>query len=179
MKDVFKPWLAIAIVVLVAGCSSTKLQEKPPAPMAAPAPAAPVAPPPPMASPAPPPQVASDPLDDPTSILAKRSIYFDFDQSAIKGEFVPLIEAHGHYLVDHASRRVRIEGNCDERGSREYNLALGQRRADALRERLTLLGVPDARVETVSYGKEKPKATGHDEASWAENRRDDIIYSAK
>jgi peptidoglycan-associated lipoprotein len=117
-----------------------------------------------------------DALNDPNSTLAKRSVYFDFDKSLIRTEFQPLIEAHGRYLVDHLQRQIRIEGNCDERGGREYNLALGQRRADAVRERMQLVGVPAARIETISFGKEKPKATSHDEAAWAEDRRADIVY---
>ena len=167
-----------AVALAAAGCASTKLEEKPapvveqskPPPAPAPAPA-----PPPVARvEAPPPPV--DPLNDPNGILAKRSVYFDFDKSLIKSDYQPLIEAHGRYLVEHAARQVRIEGNCDERGGREYNLALGQRRADAVRERMELVGVPAARVETISFGKEKPKALGHDEAAWAENRRADIVY---
>jgi peptidoglycan-associated lipoprotein len=167
-----------AVALAAAGCASTKLEEKPapvveqskPPPAPAPAPA-----PPPVARvEAPPPPV--DPLNDPNGILAKRSVYFDFDKSLIKSDYQPLIEAHGRYLVEHAARQVRIEGNCDERGGREYNLALGQRRADAVRERMELVGVPAARVETISFGKEKPKALGHDETAWAENRRADIVY---
>jgi peptidoglycan-associated lipoprotein len=170
---------ASATALLAAGCASTKLEEKPapvveqskpPAPAPAPAPPAPVAK---VEAPAPPPV---DPLNDPGGALAKRSVYFDFDKSLIKVEYQPLIEAHGRYLVEHAARQVRIEGNCDERGGREYNLALGQRRADAVRERMELVGVPAARVETISFGKEKPKALGHDETAWAENRRADVVY---
>ena len=108
--------------------------------------------------------------------LAKRSVYFDFDKSLIKGEYQPLVEAHGRYLVEHTARQIRIEGNCDERGGREYNLALGQRRADAVRERMELVGVAATRIETISFGKEKPKALGHDEAAWVENRRADLVY---
>jgi len=173
--------LAAAVGFVVAGCSSTPTEQKPaPAPEAQPAPP----PPPPAPPPAPeapkaveaPPPVAMDPLNDPNSILARRSVYFDFDKSLIHESDVPIIEAHGNYLVSHASRTVRIEGNCDERGSHEYNLALGQRRAEAVRARLKLLGVPTSRVETISLGKEKPRNPGHNEAAWAENRRSDIIY---
>jgi peptidoglycan-associated lipoprotein len=168
-----------AVALAAAGCASTKLEEKPapvveqskPPPAPAPAPA-----PPPVAKVEAPPPPPVDPLNDPNSILAKRSVYFDFDKSLIKSDYQPLIEAHGRYLVEHAARQVRIEGNCDERGGREYNLALGQRRADAVRERMELVGVPAARVETISFGKEKPKALGHDEAAWVENRRADIVY---
>ena len=118
-----------------------------------------------------------NPLHDPNSILAKRSVYYEFDKSDIKSEFRPLIEAHAGYLRDHAAATVRIEGNCDERGSREYNLALGQRRADSVAKAFGLLGVQGQRIETTSWGEEKPKAAGHDEAAWAQNRRSDIIYT--
>jgi peptidoglycan-associated lipoprotein len=120
--------------------------------------------------------VSIDPLNGP-SILAHRSLYFDFDRSVIHDSDLAVVEAHGRYLVDHPARAVRIEGNCDERGGRECNLALGQHRADALRERLRLLGVSPERVETVSLGKEKPRDPRHNEAAWAENRRDDILYN--
>ena len=166
--------------ILVAGCASTKLAEKP-APVveeSKPAPTPPPAPPPPapVAKVEAPVQPMIDALNDPSSILAKRNIYFDFDKSLIKSDYQPLIEAHGRYLVEHAAHQIRIEGNCDERGGREYNLALGQRRADAVRERMELVGVPGARIETISFGKEKPKAAGHDETAWGENRRADLVY---
>jgi peptidoglycan-associated lipoprotein len=172
---------AASAAALIAGCASTKLEEKPapvveqtkPAPAPAPAPTPAPAPVAKVEAPAPAP---GDPLNDPTGTLAKRSVYFEFDKSQVKAEYQGLIEAHGRYLVDHAARQVKIEGSCDERGGREYNLALGQRRADAVRERLELVGVPATRVETISFGKEKPKATGHDESAWAENRRADIVY---
>jgi len=173
--------LAAAMGIVVAGCSSTPTEQKPAAePQAQPAaPAPPPAPPPapeaPRAVEAPPP-VPMDPLNDPNSILARRSVYFDFDKSLIHESDVPIIEAHGNYLVSHTARTVRIEGNCDERGSHEYNLALGQRRAEAVRARLKLLGVPSSRLDAISLGKEKPRNPGHNEAAWAENRRSDIIY---
>jgi peptidoglycan-associated lipoprotein len=168
-----------AAALAVGGCASTKLEEKP-APVveqSKPTPPAPAPAPPPVAKvEAPPPPPIVDALNDPNSVLAKRSVYFDFDKSLIKTEYQPLIEAHGRYLVEHLKRQIRIEGNCDERGGREYNLALGQRRADAVRERMELVGVPGARIETISFGKEKPKSTGHDETAWAENRRADLVY---
>ena len=111
-----------------------------------------------------------------SGVLAKRSVYFDFDSNAVKDEYRGLIQAHSRYLGDHRDQRIRIEGNCDERGSREYNLALGQRRAEAVKKTMTVLGVSDGRVETVSYGEEKPVAQGHDEAAWQQNRRADIKY---
>ncbi|WP_394780836.1 peptidoglycan-associated lipoprotein Pal [Undibacterium sp.] len=117
-----------------------------------------------------------DPLNDPKGILAKRSVYFDYDSYVVKDEFKPVVEAHAKYLVSNKGRKILIQGNTDERGGREYNLALGQKRAEAVRKALALLGVPESQVEAVSLGKEKPKATGSDEASWAENRRSDIVY---
>jgi len=121
-------------------------------------------------------QRRADPLNDPNSPLAKRSVFFDFDSFVVKTEYQSLVEAHAKYLTTEKNRKVVIEGNADERGSREYNLALGQKRADAVKSRLQLLGVADAQVETVSFGEEKPRATGHDEAAWAQNRRADLNY---
>jgi peptidoglycan-associated lipoprotein len=172
-------FIVSATALAVAGCASTKLAEKPapvveeskPPPAPAPAPA-----PPPVAKVEAPPPQPVDSLNDPNSVLAKRSVYFDFDKSLIRAEFQPLIEAHGRYMVEHVARQIRIEGNCDERGGREYNLALGQRRADAVRERMELVGVTATRIETISFGKEKPKTLGHDEKAWAENRRADVVY---
>jgi peptidoglycan-associated lipoprotein len=106
----------------------------------------------------------------------KRSVYYDFDRSDVKPEFRPAIESHARYLRDHGDARVTIEGNGDERGSREYNLALGQKRAESVRQMMRLSGATDNQMEAVSFGEEKPKAVGHDEASWAENRRSDVVY---
>ena len=117
-----------------------------------------------------------DPLNDPQGVLAKRSIYFDLDSYTVKDEFKPVLEAHARYLNNHKSRQIVIQGNTDERGGREYNLALGQKRAEAVRRALTLLGVQENQMEAVSFGKEKPKALGSDEAAWAENRRADLAY---
>ena len=173
--------LAALVALVAVACSSTSLEQKSAsAPEARPAPAAESAPAPasvPLRQAGAPAPMRIDPLLDPNSILTHRSVYFDYDRSVIHESDVPVVEAHGRYLVDHPARTVRIEGNCDERGGREYNLALGQRRADAMRERLRLLGVSSDRVETISLGKEKPRNAGHDEAAWAQNRRADIIYS--
>ena len=119
---------------------------------------------------------ANDPLNDPSSILAKRSIYFDVDSYVVKDEFNSVIDAHGKYLASRPDRKVLIQGNTDERGGSEYNLALGQKRADAVRRALALKGVPDSQMEAVSFGKEKPKAQGSNEEAWKENRRADIAY---
>ncbi|MGU7768732.1 peptidoglycan-associated lipoprotein Pal [Burkholderia sp. MR1-5-21] len=118
----------------------------------------------------------ADELNNPNSPLAKRSVYFDFDSNAIKPEFQSLIQAHADYLRRHPAQRVLIQGNTDERGTSEYNLALGQRRSQAVLSALVTLGVPETQLEAVSFGKEKPVATGHDEESWAQNRRADLVY---
>lgn len=115
-------------------------------------------------------------LKEPGSTLAQRSIYYDYDSYSIKEEYVPLIDAHAKLLMQHADVKIAVQGNCDDRGSREYNLALGQRRADSVKRAMVLLGVSDKQIETVSFGAEKPLAMGQDEESWAKNRRSDIVY---
>ena len=105
-----------------------------------------------------------------------RIIYFDFDSYVVKPEFQTVIEAHAKYLSANKSRKLMIEGNTDERGGREYNLALGQKRAEAVRRALGLLGVTDSQVEAVSFGKEKPAVAGLDEAAMAKNRRAELNY---
>jgi peptidoglycan-associated lipoprotein len=122
---------------------------------------------------------AGSPLKDPNNILSKRSIFFDFDSNLVKDEFKPIVAAHARYLQQNRGAKMRVEGNADERGSREYNLALGQRRSDTVRQMMTLLGANGGQIETVSFGEEKPRRTGHDEESWAENRRADILYQGE
>jgi peptidoglycan-associated lipoprotein len=117
-----------------------------------------------------------DPFNDPASPLYKKSVFFDFDSFVVKSEFQPVVEAHGKYLASTKNRRIVVEGHTDERGGREYNLALGQKRAEAVKQRLMLLGATDSQIETVSFGKEKPKAVGSNEEAWAQNRRADIVY---
>jgi peptidoglycan-associated lipoprotein len=119
------------------------------------------------------------PLKDPANILSKRSVYFDYDSNVVRDEFRSMLQAHAKYLLENGDRKIRIEGNTDERGTREYNLALGSRRGDAIKKVLNVLGVPESRIEVVSLGKEKPKATSSDEAGWAENRRGDIAYDGE
>jgi peptidoglycan-associated lipoprotein len=111
-------------------------------------------------------------------LLAKRIIYFDFDSSDIKGEGTDVVAAHAKYLASHAGTRVRLEGNTDDRGSREYNIGLGERRAQAVRRALLLQGATEAQTATVSYGAERPAVTGNDEAAWSKNRRVEIVYLA-
>lgn len=115
-------------------------------------------------------------LKEPGSPLAKRSIYYEYNRYDIKEEYVPVIEVHSKFLMDHSNLKIAVQGNCDDRGSREYNLALGQRRADSVKRAMVLLGVGEKQVETVSFGAEKPVAFGQDEESWAKNRRADIVY---
>jgi peptidoglycan-associated lipoprotein len=115
-------------------------------------------------------------LDPKSRISRERSVYFDFDDFSIKSEYSGLIELHGNYLESNPSVSIKIEGNADERGSNEYNLALGQKRAEAVLKALKIFGVKDAQMEAISWGKERPRATGHDEAAWAQNRRADLVY---
>lgn len=105
-----------------------------------------------------------------------RIVYFDFDSYVVKAEAQPQIEAHAKFIKAHPNARVQLEGHTDERGGREYNLALGQKRAEAVRRALGLLGVNDTQMEAVSYGKEKPAAEGHNEDAYAQNRRVEISY---
>ncbi len=118
-------------------------------------------------------------LDAAAAALMKNSVYFDYDRYVVKDEYRPAIEANGKFLNANRARKVIIQGNTDERGGSEYNLALGQKRAEAVKRQLELLGVPDGQIEAVSLGKEKPRASGHDEAAWAENRRADFVYQAQ
>lgn len=118
-------------------------------------------------------------LDPKSSLSTERSVYFDFDDSRVKTEYAPLITRHGNYLSANPSLSIKVEGNCDERGSAEYNLALGQKRAQAVVQALKIYGAKDAQVEAISWGKERPRAAGHDEAAWAQNRRADLVYPTK
>jgi peptidoglycan-associated lipoprotein len=124
-------------------------------------------------------QLKSDPwaqLKEAGNLLSKRSIYYEYDRYNIQEEYVPIIEAHAKLLMAHTDLKIFVQGNCDDRGSREYNLALGQRRADSVKRAMVLLGVNEKQMETVSFGAEKPVALGRDEESWAKNRRSDIVY---
>ena len=118
-------------------------------------------------------------LKDPGSILSKRAVFFDFDKYDVKDEYKPLIEAHAKYLRENGAAKMLIQGNTDERGSREYNIALGQRRSEAVKRMLLLLGGREDQIEAVSLGEEKPRAPGHDEAAWTQNRRGDMLYQGE
>lgn len=115
-------------------------------------------------------------LDDPTSQLSVRIIYFEYDSSSVKEEFRPVVEAHAIYLSQNPGTTVTLEGHADERGSREYNLALGERRAQSIKQQMLLLGASADQIRLVSYGEERPAIDGHDEYSWQQNRRVEILY---
>jgi len=114
-----------------------------------------------------------------TGVLAERSIFYDLDQYDIKDQYKPLVEAHARYLRDHPGRKILIQGNTDERGSREYNISLGQKRSEGVKKIMLLLGAREDQIESVSLGEEKPRAEGHDEAAWAQNRRSDILHQGE
>lgn len=161
--------ISIVLANLLVACAS-----EPPKESAAPSPAPEVSAP--ESAPASAAAVDVDPLNDPGNVLAKRSVYYPFDVSAVQDADKPLVQAHAKYLSEHSGSKVRLEGNADERGSNEYNLALGQRRADGVKKMMVLGGAKASQIETASFGEEKPVATGHDEASWSQNRRTDIKY---
>lgn len=119
-------------------------------------------------------------LNDPNSILSKRNIYFDYDSDTIRAEFRPNIEAHAKYLNAHTDAKMKLQGNADERGTREYNLALGQRRSVAVKKALNILGVSDSQIETVSYGEENanPNCAG-DDSCYQQDRRVEIVYAGE
>jgi peptidoglycan-associated lipoprotein len=127
----------------------------------------------------PPESTGLDPLKDPKNILSQRSIFYDLDKYDVRDEYRALVEAHARYLRENPGKRMLIQGNTDERGSREYNVGLGQRRSDGVKRMLTLLGARDNQVESVSLGEEKPQNDGHNEAAWSKNRRSDILYSGE
>ena len=171
-----KTLLALALTSILAACSST-----PPATTAAPA-AEKTAAPAPVAAPAAPAAPVAEVLYPAKGVggaLGERGIFYEFDKYAVKDQYQPVVLAHGDFLLQHPAAKVTLQGNCDERGSREYNLGLGQRRADSVRKMLAAKGVKDNQMETVSFGKEKPRNAGHNEAAWAENRRTDIVYQGE
>jgi peptidoglycan-associated lipoprotein len=173
MRNIKSIAFIVSAAALLSACSSTKLNDTPVVDKSpAPAPVAqqdtrdirPV-------------ETGSvDPLNDPKGVLANRSVYFDYDSYVVRDDGKPVVQNHSIYLTKNPKRHILVQGNTDERGGTEYNLALGQKRAEAVRKAMNALGVSDSQVEAVSLGEEKPKAQGHDEAAWAENRRADIVY---
>ncbi len=123
--------------------------------------------------------MSGNPLKDPRSPLSRREIFYDYDSFVVKDEYKPLLEAHAAYLKGNRNARITVEGNTDERGSREYNLALGQKRSESVKRVLTLLGVNEAQIDTVSFGEEKPRNPASSEAAWSENRRCDLRYAGE
>ena len=165
-------------LAFVAACSTTP--KAPPAPEPAPAPvaAAPVAAPP-----------APAPVDDSAALAARlrqqvadlngKSVFFDFDAFVVKSDYDALLHAQADFLKANPGAKLTVQGNTDERGGSEYNLALGQKRAEAVKQSLGVLGVGADRVEATSFGKEKPRAACHDESCWSQNRRDDFVNALK
>ena len=180
MKKLF---LSLAILGMLAACSSTETQKSAEVTEGKPelvTPPPKTEAPPPVVTQVKPPQVTGDPLDplNPKSMLnQQRSVFFDYDSFVIKDEYKPLVTAHSRYLVANRAQKITITGNTDERGSREYNIALGQKRADSVKQMMILLGVKEDQIETVSFGEEKPRNQGHDEAAFSQNRRSDIRYA--
>jgi peptidoglycan-associated lipoprotein len=119
---------------------------------------------------------AGDPLENPNSLLATRVIYFDLDQSTVRADYLDVISSHADYLAANPQMVLRLEGHADERGSREYNLGLGENRANAVRNLMLAQGVADNQLMVVSYGEERPAAFEHNEEAWALNRRVELIY---
>ena len=162
-------------LALIYGCASTP-ESTPTEPQASPS-----------QPPAPPPSTAVKPLQPSTvqgeslrdGTLGKRSVYYDLDKYDIKDEYRPILQAHGKYLSEHRNAKMLIQGNCDERGSREYNIALGQRRAEGVKRMLVLMGATESQVEPVSLGEEKPRCSEHAEGCWSQNRRSDMLYSGE
>ena len=177
-----KSLLASAVLAaFLAACSSTAVKDKPAAPVedssksAATSSAADGA----STAAASQDSVGVNPLKDPNNILSKRSIYFDFDKDEVKAEYRPLVDAHAKYLQANPNAKVMIQGNADSRGSREYNLALGQRRSVAVKKAMNVVGAQDKQIETVSYGEEKATQTCKDDGCWSKDRRADIVYEGE
>ena len=163
-------------LALLYGCASTPVEpESKPAEPSVQTPGLPVAPP--LA--ARPVQPQGDALKDPNSGLTKRSVFYEYDKYDIKDEYRPVLQAHGKYLAENRGKKMLIQGNCDERGSREYNIALGQRRAEGVKRMLLLMGATNTQVESVSLGEEKPRCLDHNEACWWQNRRSDMLYGGE
>lgn len=125
------------------------------------------------------PMTAQQMLDQSDSILASRTIYFEYNSAKLSDETLSILEAHGAFIAENGNVEVRLEGHADERGSREYNIALGDRRAQTVRRVLLLQGASTDQIDTVSYGEEQPAVGGQTEEAWAENRRVELIYQVR
>ncbi|MBI4808441.1 MAG: peptidoglycan-associated lipoprotein Pal [Nitrosomonadales bacterium] len=169
--------LSLVLANLLVACASEPVKDEAQEPAAAPVATEPAAAPAETAAAAPAPVAteAAAPVAEEVAMPTEGSVHFPFDVDAVQAEDRAIVQAHGKYLSENRGSKVRLEGNADERGSSEYNLALGQRRANNVKKLLVLSGARESQVTTVSYGEEKPRATGHDEASWAQNRRVDFV----
>jgi len=180
---IMKRFILLSLVSVIAACSTTEPQP----PAAAPTPQAKAAPATaPIPSPAPakasPVAQAESPLllfDRQRAAISNASVYFAFDNYTVAPDQGPIVEKHANLAVEFPSDHLTLQGNCDERGGREYNLALGQQRAEAVKERLAVLGVPKGRMEAISFGKEKPRAVCHQDSCWSQDRRVDFVDSWK
>lgn len=187
MRTTWIASLSVVLGVLLPACSTTPTEEQSPAGVEERKPGA--AQPGAQTQPVKPPTVARvdlaarpsgmSPLKDPNNVLSKRSIFYDLDQFDIKSQYKDLVEAHARYLRDNPRTKMLVQGNTDERGSREYNVGLGQRRSEGVKRMLILLGAKEEQVESVSLGEEKPQAEGQGEAAWSKNRRSDILYGGE
>jgi peptidoglycan-associated lipoprotein len=160
-------------LALLYGCASTPVEEAKPAEPSA-APGLPAAPPV-AARPIQPAAPQGDALPD----RSKRSVFYEYDKYDIRDEYRPLLQAHGKYLAENRGKKMLVQGNCDERGSREYNIALGQRRAESVKRMLVLMGATESQIEPVSLGEEKPRCGDHNEGCWSQNRRSDMLYGGE
>jgi len=174
MRNVKHVAFIIATAAMLAACSTPQPEAKKPEVIEK-APEAPKAPDTRVVEPV---KAEVDELDIPGGKLANRSVYFDFDSYVVREDGKEVVQNHAAYLGKN-QRTILIQGNTDERGGSEYNLALGQKRAEAVRKSMAALGVAEGRMEAVSLGEEKPKAEGHNEEAWSQNRRADIVYKAK
>ena len=157
-------------LALLYGCASTPVEPEKPAEPSVQTPAAPAAPP-----------LAARPVQPaaPQVDLSKRSVFYEYDKYDIRDEYRPVLQVHGKYLAENRGKKMLVQGNCDERGSREYNIALGQRRAEGVKRMLVLMGATESQVEPVSLGEEKPRCTEHSEGCWSQNRRSDMLYGGE
>ena len=168
MNNATRVLLATSIVLALGACTKKVKEEAPVADTTGPATTAPVS------------DGRYTPADlDTDACLRQRTVYFDFDQDTLRPEFQAIMACHAKYLNDRSESRVTLEGNADERGTREYNLGLGERRGNAVRELLLANGGQSEQVATVSYGEERPVCTDSDESCWSKNRRAEIVYTAK
>jgi peptidoglycan-associated lipoprotein len=171
-----KKLIAVLATALLCGCASQQVSEESKTGVETRTPGAQT---PITVTPLAPSAVRGNPLKDPNNILSKRSVYYDYDKYDVKEEYRPMIQAHGKYLSENRGAKMLVQGNCDERGSREYNIALGQRRAEGVKRQLVLMGATESQIEPVSLGEEKPRCTDHSENCWSQNRRSDMLHTGE